>query len=48
MHQAAQQSEQDPDLISFTRILRVVRRHVTDQAANSPLPAGPGTGHRPA
>lgn len=36
MHQAAHQSDQDPDRISFTRSLRVVRRQVTDQAAFSP------------
>jgi IS4 transposase len=48
MHQAAQQADHDPDRVSFTRTLRVVRRHVTDQAAFSPLPAGPGTGHSPA
>ncbi|MCZ1002384.1 IS4 family transposase [Streptomyces mirabilis] len=48
MHQAAQQADHDPDRISFTRTLRVVRRHVTDQAAFSPLPADPGTGHNPA
>ncbi|MDT3397965.1 transposase [Streptomyces sp. B1866] len=47
MHQAAQQADHDPDRVSFTRTLRVIRRHVTDQAAFSPLPAGPGTGHSP-
>lgn len=45
MHQAAQQEDCDPDRISFTRTLRVVRRHVTDQAAFSPLPADPGPDH---
>ncbi|MDQ0938829.1 hypothetical protein QFZ67_000534 [Streptomyces sp. V1I1] len=48
MHQAARQSDQDPDRISFTRTLRIIRRHVTDQAAFSALPAGPGPGHGPA
>ncbi|UQA91545.1 IS4 family transposase [Streptomyces halobius] len=48
MHQAAQHSGQDPDRISFTRTLRVIRRHVTDQAAFSPLPAGPGPDRGPA
>ncbi|WP_354643063.1 IS4 family transposase [Kitasatospora camelliae] len=41
MHQAARQAGHDPDRISFTRTLRVVRRHVTGQAALSPLPARP-------
>ncbi|MGF1432549.1 IS4 family transposase [Kitasatospora sp. LaBMicrA B282] len=45
MHQAALKAGHDPDRISFTRTLRVVRRHVTGQAALSPLPAHPG--HRP-
>ena len=36
MQQAALQAGRDPDQISFTRILRVVRRHVTGQAALSP------------
>ncbi|EKX60272.1 hypothetical protein STRIP9103_02596 [Streptomyces ipomoeae 91-03] len=36
MHKAAQQAEHDPDHISFTRTLRIVRRQVTDQAAFSP------------
>ncbi|WP_405996798.1 IS4 family transposase [Streptomyces sp. NBC_00829] len=48
MHQAARQSDQDPDRISFTRTLRIIRRHVTDQAAFSPLPAGPRTHSGPA
>jgi hypothetical protein len=48
MHQAAQQAGGDPDRISFTRTLRVVRRHVTGQAAFSPLPTRPGPGARPA
>ncbi|KJY24757.1 IS4 family transposase [Streptomyces sp. NRRL S-495] len=45
MHQAALKGGHDPDRISFTRTLRIVRRHVTGQAALSPLPARPG--HRP-
>lgn len=48
MHQAAHQAGRDPDRISFTRTLRVVRRHVTGQAAFSPLPTHPGTGPSPA
>lgn len=36
MHQAARQADRDPDRISFTRSLRVVRRQDTDQAAFSP------------
>ncbi|MGA6160423.1 IS4 family transposase [Stenotrophomonas sp. NPDC087984] len=48
MHQAARQLDQDPDRISFTRTLRIIRRHVTDQAAFSPLPDGTGPGHGPA
>lgn len=39
MHHAAHDAGCDPDRLSFTRTLRVVRRHVTDQAALSPLPA---------
>ncbi|MDH3039232.1 transposase [Streptomyces sp. TRM75561] len=45
MHQAALKAGHDPDRISFTRTLRVVRRHVTGQAALSPL--APGPVHRP-
>ncbi|WP_189779523.1 IS4 family transposase [Streptomyces tauricus] len=46
MHQAARQAERDPDRISFTRSLRVVRRQVTDQAAFSPRSTRPrGQGH---
>lgn len=41
MHQAAHQGDHDPDRISFTRSLRVVRRQVTDQAALSPQQARP-------
>jgi IS4 transposase len=39
MHQAAREGDHDPDRISFTRSLRVVRRQVTDQAAFSPQQA---------
>ena len=46
MHQAARQAERDPDRISFTRSLRVVRRQVTDQATFSPRSTRPrGQGH---
>ncbi len=45
MHQAALKAGHDPDRISFTRTLRVVRRRVTGQAALSPLATGPV--HRP-
>jgi Insertion element 4 transposase N-terminal/Transposase DDE domain len=41
MHQAALKAGHDPDRISFTRTLRIVRRHVTGQAALSPLQTGP-------
>lgn len=36
MHQAATDAGEDPDRLSFTRTLRVVRRQVSDQAAFSP------------
>ena len=42
MHQAALDDGIDPDRVSFTRTLRLVRRQVTAQAALSPLTAGPG------
>jgi hypothetical protein len=42
MHQAALDAGTDPDRISFTRTLRLVRRQVTAQAALSPLAAGTG------
>jgi hypothetical protein len=48
MHHAARDEGCDPDRISFTRTLRVVRRHVTGQAALSPLPTHPDAGPRPA
>jgi hypothetical protein len=41
MHRAAREGDHDPDRISFTRSLRVVRRQVTDQAAFSPRQARP-------
>jgi len=41
MHQAAAEADHDPDRISFTRSLRVVRRQVTDQAAFSPRQTRP-------
>ena len=36
MHQAALDAGLDPDRVSFTRTLRLVRRQVTAQAALSP------------
>ncbi|GAA2976848.1 IS4 family transposase [Streptomyces lactacystinicus] len=48
MHQAALRIGHDPDRISFTRSLRIVRRHVTGQAALSPLPTRPGHHPEPA
>jgi hypothetical protein len=39
MCEAADQAGKDPDRLSFTRSLRVIRRQVTGQAALSPLPA---------
>jgi hypothetical protein len=41
MTEAAGQAELDPDRLSFTRTLNVVRRQVTAQAAFSPLPTEP-------
>jgi hypothetical protein len=41
MHRAAREGDHDPDRISFTRSLRVVRRQVTDQAAFSPQQTRP-------
>jgi len=41
MHQAALDKGIDPDRVSFTRTLRLVRRQVPGQAALSPLTAGP-------
>jgi Insertion element 4 transposase N-terminal/Transposase DDE domain len=40
MREAADQAELDPDRMSFTRALRVVRRQVTGQAAFSPSETG--------
>jgi hypothetical protein len=40
--EAADQAELDPDRLSFTRTLNIVRRQVTAQAAFSPLPPDPG------
>jgi hypothetical protein len=54
MHQAARDDGQDPDRISFTRSLRVIRRQVPDQAAFPPpqtrprRPIHPGRAARPA
>ncbi|MFE7113187.1 IS4 family transposase [Streptomyces sp. NPDC057575] len=39
IHDTAQQAGLDPHRISFTRTLNAARRHVTDQAALSPLTA---------
>ncbi|MEU3355362.1 IS4 family transposase [Streptomyces sp. NPDC037389] len=44
MHHTAHQAGLDPDRISFTRTLNTARRHVTDQAALSPLTTQPGPG----
>jgi hypothetical protein len=41
MHQAALDARIDPDRVSFTRTLRLVRRQVPAQAALSPLTTGP-------
>jgi hypothetical protein len=42
MHHAATGAGIDPDRVSFTRTLRLVRRQVTAQAAFSPLTTDPG------
>jgi hypothetical protein len=42
MHHTAREAGLDPDRLSFTRTLRIARRHVTDQAALSPLTTQPG------
>ncbi|MDQ1013262.1 hypothetical protein QFZ82_007747 [Streptomyces sp. V4I23] len=48
MHHTAHQAGLDPDRLSFTRTLRIARRHVTDQAALSPLTTQPSPdSHRP-
>ena len=41
MTEAADQAELDPDRLSFTRALNIVRRQVTAQAAFSPLATDP-------
>ena len=41
IYEASDTIDIDPDRISFMRTLRLVRRHTTDQAAFSPLPADP-------
>lgn len=48
IHQAASEAGLDPDRISFTRTLNAARRHVTAQAALSPLatPPSPDPHHR--
>jgi hypothetical protein len=38
MCEAADQSDIDPDRLSFMRSLRIIRRQVTDQAGFSPSP----------
>jgi hypothetical protein len=43
MHHAATGADIDPDQVSFTRTLRLVRRQVTAQAAFSPLTTDPDT-----
>jgi hypothetical protein len=43
MAEAAGQAELDPDRLSFTRTLNIVRRQVTAQAAFSPLTPEPGS-----
>ncbi|MEV1063093.1 IS4 family transposase [Streptomyces sp. NPDC050263] len=47
MHQAALREGLDPDRLSFTRSLRIVRRQVPAQAAFSPRQTRPGTGPHP-
>jgi hypothetical protein len=47
MHQAATDNAHDPDRISFTRSLRVVRRQVTNQAAFSPRQTRPRDQNHP-
>lgn len=48
MHQSAHRAGRDPDRISFTRTLHVVRRQTTSQAGFSPLPAHEGDHPDPA
>lgn len=45
MHHAAVHAEHDPDRMSFTRTLNIVRRQVTAQAAFSPRQAHPRDHH---
>jgi hypothetical protein len=47
IHQTARQADHDPDRISFTRSLRVVRRQVTHQAAFSPRQTHPRPQNHP-
>lgn len=47
MHQAALGQGLDPDRVSFTRSLRIVRRQVPAQAAFSPRQTRPGTDPHP-
>jgi hypothetical protein len=47
MWQAARQAGEDPDRISFTRTLNVIRRQVTAQAAFSPRTTGPRRRRQP-
>ncbi|MFI1730449.1 IS4 family transposase [Streptomyces acidicola] len=47
MHQAALREGLDPDRLSFTRSLRIVRRQVPAQAAFSPRQTRPGTDPHP-
>ncbi|MFI5960524.1 IS4 family transposase, partial [Cryptosporangium sp. NPDC051539] len=47
IHQAAREADLDPDRVSFTRSLRVVRRQVTDQAAFSPRQTHPRSAAHP-
>jgi hypothetical protein len=48
MWQAAHQADEDPDRISFTRTLNLVRRQVNAQAAFSPRQTHPSAGPQPA
>ena len=47
MWQAASREGVDPDRISFTRAINLIRRQVTSQAAFSPHQTGPGVPRRP-
>ena len=48
MWQAAQHADEDPDRLSFTRTLNLVRRHLTTQAAFSPRQTRQGPSPQPA